>query len=429
MKATGAVRSRAVARLLGSTVLSQALLSGSNFLVAFVLLRRLGAEPYGYYVLVNVTFLLLIGLQNGFFLPPIVLSALSHSGLRERQSLVGGLLRTRQRLSLWLAGVALAMTVLAWMGGLLTSSVAWLVIAGVLAGIAYLKREFCKLILLAHQRTGDVLRGDVTYVLLLIAGAVSATFLPMATVFAVVGIGAAAWVSGIFMARALWRFEPWDVEGSATVLRTIAGQGVWGVFGSAVHWSFSQGYTYLVAALLDVKAVAALAATRLFLMPINMLSLGIGQSMYPMVARWNGEVSLSVIFRRIMKICAILTVSSLAYAIAVWWARDWLFEVVTHQSFHQGEHLLILWGVAFILMLLRDQLGVILYLRLSLRTMSQMTFVSAGLALVTIWLAIPAVGPSGALIGILVGEVFNVLGFLALLASVVRSDRRARARP
>ena len=422
MSEGGAVKRSVLARLLGGTVLSQAVISGSSFLVAFIVLRRLGAESYGFYVLVNVTILLLVGLQSAFFLTPAVVSLLSNTNLRDRPSVVGGLMRARRISVFWLSGAALPLTALAWSAGLLPPDLVWLVLAGIFAGTLMLWREFCRSILIAYHRTGDILRGDIAYILLWIGGSVAASYLPMATPLVVACIGLASWISGSLMSRAIWRFEPWDPNGSTQALRDAAPQGLWATFGSVIHWSFSQGYTYMAAAMLDVRAVAALAATRLFLMPVNLLSVGVGQSMYPIISSWNSSVSLNTLIRRVTIICAILAGASVVYAAMVWWWQDWLFSIV-NQNFDQAGLLLLLWSMVFVLMLLRDQIGLIVFVRVNLKILGQLTLYSAGAALVTIWLAIPVFGPAGALLGILVGEALNFLGLLVLLFWEARRDR------
>ncbi len=420
------MRRRALARLMGSTVLSQAFLSGAGFLVAFILLHRLGLEPYGFYVLVSVALILLVSLQGAFFQVPVVL-ALSRTSLEERQSFVGGLMRSRTRLALWLAGLALGVDALVWAAGLVDTEHALLVGVGALTAVAMLRREFSRAVLLGHHRTGDVLLGDLIYVALLVGGTFGATFLPLATVFAVASVGVAALVSGELLSRRLWRFEPWDREGSRHAVRDISVQGGWAVLGATVHWSFSQGYTYLVAALLDVRAVAALAATRLLLMPINLLSLGVNQSLYPLISRWHEAVGLREVFRRQAWITAVLLALGLLYCAGVWLLRDWFSEVVLKKTIQGHEHLLLLWSAVFLVMLVRDQVSNLLVVCLKLRALSQLTTVCSVLAVMAIWFAIPVWGTEGAVAGILIGEALNMLGMLVLLRKEMRRQPKTGA--
>ena len=411
------------ARLMFGTLVSQALLSGGSFLVAFVLLRRLGDEQYGYYILATVTLLLLTSLQGAFFGPPIVV-ALSSMEAPKRHLFLGGLVRVRQRL-LWLAALGLfAGNAVAWVSGLLSTPTAMLICVGDLVAIALLYREFYRGILLASHQVTAVLLSDVVYVALLIASAFAATYLPHPALFAVAGMGLGAACGGLLAARAAWRFEAWDLQGSPTALREISSQGAWSVFGAAVHWTFSQGYTYVVAALLDVRAVAALAATRLLMMPINLLSSGINQSVFPLVSRWNQEMDARLVLRRTLQICLLLVLLSSFYGLLVWALRDWFFDTLLHKNFADRDLLLLCWAAVFIVMTLRDQIGCLLMVRSRLRELSQFTFVSAVLALLAIRLAVPELGPVGALVGILLGELFNLMGLLILSFAEIRQQER-----
>lgn len=417
--APGDMRRSTLMRLMGSSVLSQVILSGGNFLVAFALLRRLGAEHYGFYVLVSVTLLLLASLQGAFFQAPIVL-ALARLGPKERRALVGGVARARERLVFALALLALALSGLGWWTGLLDAQFAALAFTATLSGVAVLYREFFRVVLLAHHRTGDVLLSDVIYVALLVLLSFGATFLKYPTEWTVIAIGIAAWVSGWRLSEALWRFEPWDLLGAMSTVRQFLNQGGWAVFGAAVHWTFSQGYTYLVAAMLDVRAVAALAATRLLLMPLNTLSTGVKQSVFPLVSRWHEQVGLRSVLPRLLKIIALLVIVGLVYSLCVWIGRDWLFEDVLKKRFDHQDLLLVMWIVVFTVSLIRDQLGSVLAVRSRLQALSNITLVGAVLALLAIRFAIPVFGPAGALIGILVGETVNIAGMLVLTGIEVK---------
>lgn len=414
------MRRGAAARLMGSTVLSQAFLSAGSFLVAFLLLRQLGPETYGYYVLVSVTVILFASLQGAFFQTPLVLM-MARASPAQRPSLVGGVMRARTRLVYGLAAVVLGLDVLAWAGGLIAEERALLVLVAGVTTVAVLHREFCKGVLLVHHRAGDVLRGDLVYAVLLVGLSIVATLLPRPTVWAVAGMGLAALVSGQLLGRALWRFEAWDRAGSVdAVKQQISTQGGWAVLGAAVHWSFSQGYTYLVAALLDVRAVAAIAATRLLLTPINLLSSGVTQSVYPLVSRWHEEVGLGVVLRRLLWITVVLLGLGLLYAVGVWLLQGWFFEDVLKKAILDRDALLLLWSAVFIVMLVRDQICCFLVVRSRLRSMSQFTVVCSVFALLAIWFAVPRWGAEGAVAGILAGETLNLLGMLALSYQEVR---------
>src|SRR5262249_45103765 len=157
---------------------------------------------------------------------------------------------------------------------LIDGTTALLVLTTIGAACAVLNREYFRMVLFAHRRPVEVLRADLAFVCVIVIGAYIATRANTASTVAVVGLCLAAVGSGVLLARSLRRIEPWNVAGVPTLFRDIAPLGAWSVSGAAVHWGFSQGYMYIVAAMLDVRAVAAIAATRLLLMPVNLMTSG-----------------------------------------------------------------------------------------------------------------------------------------------------------
>lgn len=397
----------------GSTVLSQALLSGGNFLVSFLLIRRQSEAQYGYFVLANVTLLLLASLQSAFFQPSLWVG-LEREDAAGRAGLVGALVHDRRRVSLAANIAAAALLLAAWASGWVPGEIALIGASAILAAFATLQREFFRGLLLARHRAVDVLHGDLLFVLCFVPGAWLATYAPFSTATAIAAVGVAAAASGWWLSRLAWRREPWRTQAPGSRLREIFSQGAWSVFGAAMHWSFSQGYTYLVASLVDVRAVAALAATRLLLMPVNLLSNGVGQAMMPLSARWHEKAGPRVVFQRLLLQCAALATVIVFYAGAIWWLRDFVFLDLLHKDFADRDTLLALWCVVFLMMAMRDQLGQMMIVRSRLRRLAKLTTVSAIAALASIVIAIPRFGPAGAPLGVLIGEAINVAGLFVL---------------
>jgi O-antigen/teichoic acid export membrane protein len=400
-------------RLFGSSIVSQAVLSAASLLVGLILIRRQSDVQYGYYVLVTVTLLLLSGIQSAFIQPSMVVRLARFDG-PDRRALIGGLFREQRRFLLIAGAIAAVATGGLWAFGVLDLALTLLILAAILAAIAAMNREFFRMVLLAYRRPLEVLACDAIYVVLLVCGAYAATFSPLPAATAVLTLSAAAAVGGGLLARALWRHESWKIDGARHIVREIAPLGAWSVSGAGIHWAFSQGYTYLVAAMLDVQSVAAIAATRLLLMPVNLLSTGISQMMLPTASRWLHQHGAVKLHRRLLLFSAVLTALVLCYFGLMWVLRDWVFTHILKKQFAGRDTLLLLWSLVFLSMMLRDQLAHLLVVRGRMRQMSTLTLACATLALIASYLAIRRFGSSGALIGILVGEVLNVLGIAIL---------------
>lgn len=403
----------AFARLLSSAVGSQALLSAASFGIGLILIRSTTDVQYGYYILAANAVMLLVSLQNAVCNPPLA-TRINQLDRHGRAELVGGLYREQRRI----LPVAGALTIVAalglWSLQVLDSDTGPLVLATVVAALAVLHREYFRMVLFAFRRPYDVLRTDVFYVVLMVAGVLVATLTPAPAATAVFTLGLAAMVSGILLARTLRRHEPWNTDARRGILREIAPLAAWTTGGAAIYWTFSQGYIYLVAGTLDVAAVAALGATRLLLMPVNLLSTGIGSLMLPLASGWLHRHGAPLLRRRLSLLAAGVAVATLAYFVVLWFARDWIFAVVFKKQFVQRDELLLLWGAVFLVMVLRSQLAYLLAAQGRFRALTLLTLASAVVALIASYAAMLQFGVAGALIGVLVGEVINAIGIVLL---------------
>jgi O-antigen/teichoic acid export membrane protein len=403
----------AFGRLLSSAVISQAVLSAASFLVGLILIRRTSDVQYGFYVLAFNAILLIVSLQNAFFNPPLAirLNRLDRLG---RGELVGGLYREQRRV---LPGVGVAAIVSAlglWYMGVLDAHTGPLVIVTVAATLATLHREYFRLVLFADRRPQDVLRTDLVYVLLIVTGVWVASGTSAPATIAVLALTVAAVLSGVVLSRSLRRREPWNLDGQPGILREIAPLAAWATAGAAIHWTFSQGYTYLVAGTLDVAAVAALAGTRLLMMPVNLLVMGVGSLMLPFASGWLHQHGAATARRRLWISALGLGAAALCYSGVLWWFREWIFTVILHKRFIHRDELLLLWSAIFLVIVMRDQMNYLLAAQGRFRSLTLMTLGSAVVSLAASYLAILRFGVPGALMGMLLGESISAVGTLIL---------------
>jgi len=399
--------------MFGTAIMTQAMLSAASLLVGLILIRGTPEVQYGYYILVTNAVLLLSGLQNGFIQPAMV-TRLARFDLAARRDLIGGLYREQRRL-LPVAATLTAIVIAALCAtGALSLQTGLLLLAGTAAVLATLYREFFRMVLLGYRRPMDVFRADALYVCLLVAGAVCATFTPAPATVAAATLSGAAIMGSLPLNRALWRHEAWNIEGARGILLEIAPLAAWSASGAAIHWTFSQGYNYLVAGTLSVAAVAAVAGTRLMMMPINLLSTGICTLMLPTTAAWLQHHKPRRVFRRLVLFAIAVALLSIIYLAVMWLLRDWIFDHLLHKHFQQRDLLLRLWSVIFVLMVCRDQLIHLLVVRQRFRTLASLTLACAVLSLMVSYYAMLRIGVAGALVGVLVGELINVLGILGL---------------
>jgi O-antigen/teichoic acid export membrane protein len=399
--------------MFGSALTSQALLSAASFVVGFLLIRHTTDLEYGYYILASGAVLLIASLQSAFLNPALVnrITPLDRSA---RGDLVGGLYRDQGQVLQVGGAVAFAAACALWVGGVLDQYTGPLILATIAAALAILHRNFFRMVLLAHRRPQDVLLTDVSYVVLLVVGVYLAIRTTVPAAGAMVVMSVAALLSGMLISRALWRHESWEIRGAPGILRAVAPLAAWSTAGAAIHWAFSQGYMYLAAGTLDLTAVAAIAATRLLMMPVNLLSSGIGTLMLPLTASWLHHHNPGFALRRLSLFAAALAGASICYFVVLWLAREWIFTVALQKEFADRDPLLLLWALAFLPMVIRDQLLYLLVASQRFHELTTLALVSAVVSLLAGYIGMLQFGVLGAPLGVFVGEIINLIGIVTL---------------
>jgi O-antigen/teichoic acid export membrane protein len=411
----------------GMGLMMQALLSGANFAVGLILIRRTADLQYSYYVLAANAILLLTSLQNSFVQPYIVANVTSNTDAVNRRRVIGAVASGNRRWVPLLCTLSIAIAVGLWEMRLFDTEQTVLIALALIAGGAALGRELFRMTLFAYHRPFEVLRGDVAYVVALVCGAFVATLTPKPAVFAVVTLTLAALLGGTIARQGLWAYEAWDVHSTQPVFRKMASMGTWAVAGSAIHWLLIYGYSYLVAGVLDVRDVAAIAATRLSLMPVFVLSGGVSMLLFPITSRWIHDLGTHAAARRLVLLVVGLCAAAILYMGVMWIARDWIFGTLLKKDFAQRDSLLIVWCAVFLVTLCRDQLSTLPAAHGRFRPMTLVTGVSVLVWLFASYLAMMHFGPVGAVAGILIGELINILGIVVLIVQQMRQPHVAAA--
>lgn len=400
-------------RIFGGAVLNQALLSAGNFAVGLILIRYTPDAQYGAYVLIMTTVMLLGPLQGAFIGPGLV-ARLTHADRDQRALLVGGLYRAQRRAVIVGVGASIVVCLALLWGGIVSAANTEIVIGGVLAVSASLYREFFRNVLMAYRRPFDLLKGDVVYVFLLVVGACGSALTVHAAAVAGLTLAVAAMAGGALVARTLWNFEPWERHASAAIIREVAPSGTWASIGVAIHWTFTQGYGYMVAALLNVALVAGVNATRLTLVPVGILSNGVSNLMLPTAHMWLKNHGEGGLMRRLAAISGGVAAATVLYSVVVWLMLDWIFNDIFHKVFLDRNRLYLLWSLVFTLVAIRDEVIFLLIVRGRFRLLAGLSMLCAIVALAAAYLGIRSIGAAGAILGMAIGEATNLIGVLIL---------------
>lgn len=411
----------AFARIFGGAVISQALLSVINLLAGLILIRRVPQAQYGYYVLIAGGAPLLAQLQNQL-VAPLLTSRVTNATDAERKDHVGGLIRDQRRLLAVVAAAGLLVCFVVWFGGAIDHHTGAILVGGVIAAVATTFREFYRMMLVTYRRPYDVLRADVVFAVLLIGGIFLSTLTAIPATLSALALTGAGIVGGLLLARALWRHDPWNVPGQAGAYAMSVRLGMWAAAGAVIHWIFSQGYSYIVAARLDVSSVAAIAATRLLLSPLGVFSLGIGSIMFATSSLWLKHHGVRGLLRRLLLFTLGMCCVAVLYLGFMWLVRDWVFLNVLKRDYPQRDLLLGLWSAVFLCTVIRDQMLYFQLARGHFKRLAGLTALCAVVGLSVAFIGIDRFGTAGGLLGLLAGEVANVIGLLAMAFHDMRKD-------
>lgn len=413
-----------LARLFAGAVVNQALLSLTSFVAGLLMIRRTNDTEYGYYVLITAAVPLLSQLQAAFIFPAMA-NRVTRVDLAARRDFVGGVIREQQQLLSAALAIGLALLGVIRLSGLVGNGPALIIAAGIFATAANLFREFFRGALQAYRRPYEVLRGDLVYCVVLVAGVFVATLTAMPAAVAASVLAVAGACGGVLLAASLWRYEPWSRDGAPGVLRGIGVLGAWAAAGSAIHWTFTQGYSYIVAGTLDVASVAGIAATRLMLMPVVLFSIGITTLMMPTASLWLQKHGTRGLLRRLGLLAVGMGLATICYSGVIWFFRGWIFDHVLKRHFAGQDLLLLLWSATFLSIVVRDQLIFLLIAHSRFKILAALTLFSAVVGLTVSYVAMHYWGAAGAPLGVLVGELIHIVGVLVLALREVRRERAA----
>ena len=422
-------------RVLSGAVMSQAMLSAANFAVGLVLIRYTSDQTYGYYVLAFYALALLTTVQGAWLSGPLsVLSAKKSED--ERHRMIGSIRSQQEGFLRLLAFLGCTGPLVAWALGWLPRVDALVMAATALAGWTALSREFMRTVAMIYSRPQALLGGDLSYVLALVSvvGLAAAVGEPAAAPVAVLALALAGFAALQFFSRSLGRSHGWaelDTAHAARWWGEMRSFGLWATVGAVIYWTFSQGYNYLLAAKLDLAAVAAINAARLLLMPTYLLTTGVKGMLLPQSARWLEEQGFAALLRRQALIIAVLSVLFAAYFVFLWLTHEWIFrEVMRREELSDTVFLLAGWAVLSSLNLVRDMFQNALLALERLKRLAWLSAASTTTAIAVLWWALDAYGVRGAMMGLIAGELVNTGGVLLLCAwELFRKPPQSPPRP
>lgn len=406
-------------RLFSGAVLDQAMLSAANFAVGLMLIRQASDEDYGHYVLAFNALLLLTSLLGSLISHPLSVLAPKKTAV-EKKAMTVTMYRLLSKFMWRFTPISLTLLTAVTLTDGISTEYTLLIAAFLVATHAAIDREYLRAALMMYSRPQAVLAADALYCLCLLSGAGLAISFVQPVAPTVVAVIAVASMAGAALARQFFGRDPgWSDTHLAGALKEVLTLGYWAAAGCLIYWLFNQGYSYLAAIRLDIAAVAGLAATRLLLMPVNLLTTGIKQLLTPTAARWCHERGLRVLLQRLCLLTLGIMTLMGAYDLVLWLLRDWIATELLQKQILDLDRMLALWMLIFALSILRDQVMLVLLVHERFQSTAWLTLGSAVVSLSSSWWAMAEHGAVGALIGLALGELLSLCGVLLLTGRLI----------
>ncbi|MFZ6757149.1 lipopolysaccharide biosynthesis protein [Undibacterium sp. Ji50W] len=408
-------------KFLSSSILSvidQGMLSALNFVIGILLMNLVTKDDYGLYGQLYAGGLLVGLIVDSWIAGPLTTVASSVHG-DTRKSLLRHYWYRQVSWTLMM-GVIAFVIVEFFPVATHYSDKSW--ILG-LAFAAYLFgngiREYGRTVGFIQSDIISVLRQDVLYVSL-VAGGLAALYFShhfdLITVFAL--LAGSSFLCTLASRQHFLAHTSSDAEAHAKEEiqqamaahhETIRGHGRWAVSGGIVGWLSNYSYVYLSGAWLGVAAIADLNASRLMLMPIPLAVAAWSRVARPEASRLMAESNWRGLRRLTLFSIAGIELVVVAYVALLLTALPWLEGHVISAKYSGLDPMVMLWGGYFAINAARWVGTSWLSSGGAYKEMFFLGSVTLFLVLLITAFSIPRMGAPGAILALIVVEIFELV--------------------
>jgi O-antigen/teichoic acid export membrane protein len=401
-------------------VLDQALLSGVNFLVAFLLIKTVSQEQYGYYSIAFAISLFLISIQNAVVTTPLAVLLAAKKDEEKR----------RYPASLYW-GQCLALVPALIIGLMITAALhivgtsplkVWIIGALCLGAVGILVREFLRAYYFAIESPVIVFLLDSCYVLIflaLIGGSIVLSHTSVPYVFLFMGI--AGVLASVFFSRQRWKFHLADIRANYAENWKI---GKWSLAGIFVTHLQSYCTLYLTGTLLGSSAAGNVAASRLPLSPLSLFQTGWGKIAIPRGSRLREDGVLRRFIREQAVFTGIIGVSIAAYVAVLLASKDFLSRILFNRGYETALDFIVFWGAITIVNFAVTNASIGLQVMKEFSVITKINSVTAIITLISNYVLIRRYGITGGLASSLLGETLLATGLWFCLIQRYRKEER-----
>ncbi len=417
------------------SVADQVLLSGTNFVAGLLLARHAAPADYGAYVLGFTVMVFFGGLHLALVTTPLTILAAPLDGEALR-----GHVSTLTAGTLVLGAACAVATLIAAAGVklLLPASQLAPVLFALAPGLPFIQtQEACRRVLFLRMRPGRVLVNDILdcglqliMLLLLLAHdagrPVAARLLTGPMVILTIGASAlASTVLGLWQIRALLTHR---LRGrAAAILRASWSLGKFGLGAQLGQGLAQHANRFIAAGFAGTAGLAIIEAPRLLVAPLQVIGTGAGNLTLPKATRRYAAGGMRAMLRFLTPVTALWGAAFVGYAALVAVGAPFWLKLAYAGKYDSSRWILLVWCAASALMGLRVMPGIALRATRNLRPAMTASLLSGIAVVVVSFAACAALGPGGAAIAKLVGEVVLLVTLTVFFVRLVRGRYDAPA--
>lgn len=419
-------RSRVVGQISGS-ILTQAVLSITNFIVAFSVARYAAKSEYGMYVILFSIMGIAAAYQGALINTPLTVLAPKKEST-EKHLFLSGL-----AFGQWLFFLPPAL--LSIIIGSIYSffhhdlSILKYILVLLAASSTYLLREFIRTVNYSKLRIYLLVKMDALFVLLIALGIgllIALQKISCSSSITLLGIGYfLASVFAIFYAHEVYylRWEP--IKKALTETWQYSRWTLVGVTGDLLK---TRTYIYIVTASLSLQILADLSAARLFVMPLGLFLNSTGKIILAKGAELLNKGRVGRFKKFVSSICCFLIIIAILYFTFLWLFCDYFISFLGDK--YSGIKLFVfLWAIYFMIYVLRYPITAALAACKEFKAMAKYDIISAVITIASCLVLTYVIGGYGTIISLALGELVMFLLAISRLILFLNQNQLPSGRP
>ncbi len=385
----------------------QAVVSLTNFLLAFFLIKNGPKEDFGLYSIGYALILLAIGLNNALITTQMTVNAPQKS--IEEQNVYCANLLVGQSIIFALLLITCFMTALLLdvFQVLERNLVLFSIFIGI-ASAAAAYQDFFRRYFYLKLRPNivlylDVIQGVTIFAFLLVIKFVfSSIDWPITAIICYAIAACVAGTIGLCYAK-LHLFAGlrpvWVTVKEAWV------NGKWALSGVIITHLQTQSYAYFLAGVAGTARVAEANAARLLLSPLGLLNAGLTVVFLPRLAIMKSNQDYNSMNAVAGYLLLLLVSAVVVYSLAIFCLKDWIIAVFLRKEYANIGFFIFLWAIVYLFQMVRANVSILLQVFLAFRSLTIANIPSALIVVVSSFFLIRSFGVTGGLLSLAAGEL------------------------